>query len=149
MRTGPKWLHLARAELGTKEAPGPANNPDVVQYYVDAVGKKHQDEIAWCAAFVGAMLRRAGRQGTNSLLARSYLKWGAPCQPIIGAICILRRGEPWQGHVGFVDAVHDDTVTIIGGNQGNAVTRARFSKAKVLGYRWPPLSSTEKLGVKT
>lgn len=136
--TGPEWLHLARKELGTKEIPGPRNNPTVVQYYVDAVGKRHADEIPWCAAFVGSMLKQAGREPSGSLLARSYLKWGVPIkEPIPGSIVVFERGKSWQGHVAILEAVGDDYVTVIGGNQNDAVTRARFPKSKVLGYRWP------------
>lgn len=134
----PKWLELARQELGTREYPGPANNPTVQQYYVDSVSKKYADEISWCAAFVGAMLARAGCRPSGSLLARSYLKWGIKLErPREGCIVIFKRGEPWQGHVAFFEADHGSFVSVVGGNQADAVTRARFPKSKIIGYRWP------------
>lgn len=141
--TGPKWLHLARAELGTKEAPGAANNPRVVQYYIDATGgTRHVDAVPWCSAFVGAMLKRAGREGSGSLMARSYLNWGIKCDPIPGAIVVFSRGKPPFGHVAFLESIADTYVTVIGGNQADAVTRARFPRSKVLGYRWPKKGKT-------
>ena len=67
----PKWLVLAREQLGTVEMPGPGSNPKVVQYYLDVVGKRMADSVPWCAAFVGAMLMRAGKKSSGSLMARS------------------------------------------------------------------------------
>jgi uncharacterized protein (TIGR02594 family) len=134
----PKWLTLAKAELGTKEFPGDASNPRVVQYYVDAVGKRLADAVSWCAAFCGAMLVKAGETPSGSLLARSYLKWGIKLSaPRVGCIVIFPRGASWQGHVAFVESFTDKTLTVIGGNQFDAVTRARYPRSKVLGYRWP------------
>ena len=50
------------------------------------------DEIAWCAAFLGSCLERAGIASTRSLLARSYLAWGEPLgDPHYGAIAVLSR----------------------------------------------------------
>ena len=59
----PGWLVLAEGELGVREGAGAANNPRVVQLFADAgfSGIK-QDSVAWCAAAVGAMLKRAGHQ---------------------------------------------------------------------------------------
>ena len=58
----PKWLELARAELGTKEMPGPLSNPTVVSYYLDAVGSRQADAVPWCAAFVGACSREREKE---------------------------------------------------------------------------------------
>lgn len=138
MNTGPDWLRLARLELGTKETPGPKNNPDVVDYFLVSVGKKHPDAVPWCAAFVGAMLVRAGQTPSYSLLARSYLKWGEKLQaPKPGCIVVFSRGKPPSGHVAFVETVQPDTLLVIGGNQSDAVTRQLYPRTKVLGYRWP------------
>ena len=98
----PRWLELAWADLGVVEAPGAANNPRVVRYYADAghpeVGA---DDVAWCAAFVGACLERVGIASTRSLMARSYLAWGdALAEPRTGAIAVLSRGaDPNLGQV--------------------------------------------------
>ena len=138
MSVEPKWLVLARKELGTKELPGPPSSPTVVQYYVDAVGKKFADAVPWCAAFVGAMLTRAGEKGSGSLMARSYLRYGKRCAPQSGAIVIFSRGNSRiQGHVTFVESVEGSTLVCIGGNQSDAVTRQRYPKARALGFRWP------------
>lgn len=57
----PGWHVLAEGEIGVRAGAGAANNPRVVQLFADAgfSGTK-QDSVAWCAAAVGAMLKRAG-----------------------------------------------------------------------------------------
>lgn len=134
----PEWLRLARAQIGTKEVPGPRSNPTVQQYYVDAVGSRYADSVAWCMAFTNAMIERAGWRGTRSLLARSALTWGQTLsKPMPGAIGVWPRGKAWQGHVGIVSKVGPGYVMLISGNQRDAVTETKYSIAKCLGWRWP------------
>lgn len=138
MNADPSWLVLARGEIGTKEKPGPGNNPEVVQYYVESVGRKHPDSVPWCAAFVGAMISRAGYKPSYSLLARSYLDWGVRLKaPKVGAVVVFARGKPPSGHVGFVESFTDNVLVVIGGNQKDAVNRQLYSRSKAIGYRWP------------
>lgn len=135
----PRWYELALAERGTKEAPGPANNPVVQGYYKDAghPNVKH-DSVPWCAAFTGAMLSRAGIQPSGSLAARSYLSWGRKLEvPRQGCIVVLKRGKGWQGHVTFFDREENGRLICLGGNQSDSVCFAAYRKSLLLGYRWP------------
>jgi hypothetical protein len=55
-----------------------------------------------------------------------------------GAVLIFRRGNSsWQGHVCLCLEDRDGIVTVIGGNQSDAVTIARYRKAALIGARWP------------
>jgi uncharacterized protein (TIGR02594 family) len=139
--TEPKWLALARADLGTREEPGDADSPAVLAYYRDAGHPEVRDDsVAWCSAFVGAQLERSGVPSSKQLNARSYLTWGKKIdKPVPGCVVVLSRGDPrgWQGHVGFCVGDDRDSVRILGGNQGDAVSIASFPKSRVLGYRWP------------
>lgn len=140
----PLWLNIARKEIGVKEAPGPADNPVIVQYWKDAgiadvaMG---QDEVPWCAAFVGAMLVRGHVPGSEKANARSYEKWGrALASPCLGCVVVISRPPTaWQGHVGFYIATDKIArrVRLLGGNQGDAVSIADFSLDRVVAYRWP------------
>lgn len=132
---------LAEKEIGVVEWKD-GHNPKVVAYFKDAGHPQvKDDETAWCAAFVGAMLYRAGQLGTNKLTARSYLDWGVKvdrkdARP--GDIVILKRGtSSWQGHVGFFVKDSGDSITILGGNQSNAVNRRAYKvdKDQLLGIR--------------
>jgi len=136
----PRWLACAWGELGQHEVRGAADNSHIRAFYRDAGHSESlHDEVPWCAAFVGACLERAGLAGTGSLMARSYLRWGAPVdEGRFGAVAVLSRGsDPNAGHVGFLLGETEAHIILLGGNQGDAVTVAGFPKARVLGYRWP------------
>lgn len=130
---------LAQAEVGTAEWKN-GNNPKVVAYFKDSgnAGVK-DDETAWCAAFVGAMLKRAGLKGTGKLNARSYLEWGTPvdrkdAKP--GDIVIFKRGNSsWQGHVAFFVKDRGALIDVLGGNQSDAVNVKGYQAAMLLGIR--------------
>lgn len=136
----PAWLAAAWAELGVREIPGDGNAPEILRYFRDAGDDTVQTETTpWCAAFAGAMLKRAGVSNTGSLLARSYLDWGMPLDDArLGAIAVFSRGDdPTAGHIGFVLGEADGKLYLLGGNQSDAVTVASFDKARLLGLRWP------------
>lgn len=142
----PPWMTVAWAELGQSEVSGTAANPRVVDYFRQiGHGAVGDDETAWCAAFVGACLERAGFASTRSLMARSYLDWGEDAaDPATGSVAILSRGEnPSLGHVGFLVGMTDTAVYLLGGNQSDAVSVARFDRSRLLGTRMPSARATE------
>ena len=133
---------LAQAEIGTVEWSKGAN-PKVMAYFKDAGHTEVSDDsISWCAAFVGAMIKRAGQTPTGSLLARSYLKWGNPvdlkdARP--GDIAVFSRGNStWQGHVAFFVKENASTLSILGGNQSDKVSVSTYPKASLLSIRRAP-----------
>lgn len=140
-RGEPAWLRLARAELGVKEIAGAQHNPVVLGYFRDAgFPEIDNDETAWCAGFVNAMLERAGYAGSKSLAARSFLSWGKPVTtPYPGCVVVFSRGDPrsWQGHVGIYIGEIGGQIQVLGGNQGNEVSIAQYPRANLLGYRAP------------
>ncbi len=146
----PSWMAEAWRELGQSELRGPTHNPRIIAMF-DQLGHAGQsDETAWCAAFVGACLERAGIASTRSLRARSYLDWGTPTDdPGSGAIVVLKRGgNPAQGHVGFLVGATATHIFALGGNQSDAVTVAAFDRDLVLGFREPPSVRTSNTGDK-
>lgn len=136
----PPWMAMAWAEFGQSEVSGASANPRILEYFQN-VGHSAitDDETAWCAAFVGACLERAGFASTRSLMARSYLEWGEPIsEPPAGSIAVLSRGaNPSLGHVGFLVGMTDAAIYLLGGNQANAVSVARFDRVRLLGVRAP------------
>jgi len=135
---------LASEEVGMQEIRGPMHNPDILQMFADVGhGWVKDDETAWCAAFNGAMLERAGLRSTRKLNARSYLDWGEPvdladAEP--GDMVVFSRGDPsgWQGHVGFFVRNAGTHIEVLGGNQSNAVSVARYPVSRLLGVRRYP-----------
>ena len=136
----PAWLTLARTQLGIHEGVGAANNPRVLGYYADAAHPEIRgDDVAWCAAFVGAMLKRSGIKPSGSLAARSYEAWGQPlAKPVLGCVGVKKRpGGGWLGHVGFVVGASAAQIILLAGNQGDAVSIAAFPRAQFTAFRWP------------
>ena len=138
---------MAKAEVGTVEWAN-GNNPKVVAYFKDSGNPGvMDDETAWCAAFVGAMLKRAGIKGTGKLNARSYLDWGTPVDrknALPGDVVIFKRGNSsWQGHVAFFVKDRGALIDVLGGNQSNAVNVKGYQAAALLGIRRPPKATAK------
>jgi uncharacterized protein (TIGR02594 family) len=133
-------FEIARGYIGPTEGPGLENNPVIMKMYA-SVGHDwvEHDSVAWCAAFVGHCLERAGIRSTRQLTARSYLDWGVPveiadAQP--GDIGVIPRGSSnWQGHVFFIERIEGPWVWGLGGNQSDAVNVKRYPVSKILGVR--------------
>jgi uncharacterized protein (TIGR02594 family) len=136
------WYAIAQSKLGIHEIPGPKANAFIVECLESTTLDRRDamlDETAWCSAFVNRVMQLAGVEGTNSAWARSWLNWGRePDDEEFGkgVIVVLERGAN-SGHVGFLADWDDDTVTLLGGNQGDAVSLAIFPQSRVLGYRVP------------
>ncbi len=134
------WMSAAWRDFGVTERSGAAADPRIVAYYRD-VGHPNitDDAVAWCAAYLGAALERAGIVSTRSLLARSYTDFGtALSEPAYGAIAVFPRGDdPGQGHVGFVAGWTDTHLYLLSGNQGDAVTVSGFPRDRLVALRWP------------
>lgn len=134
----PTWLKIARQLIGISETKGPEHTPEILQFWRDIKrGGIRDDETPWCAAFVGAVLERAGIRSSRFESAKSYLQWGLPLdRPIPG--CVVVFGRSGGGHVGFViGKTAGDGLLVLGGNQGDAVNIRAFPRSRVLGYRWP------------
>ena len=102
-------------------------------------------ETPWCAAFMNAVLKASGIEGTGSLSARSYLGFGIETLvPRPGDIAVFSRGDPLgqAGHVGFYESEivrsGEVYIRVMGGNQGDAVSHRLYPKSRLLGYRRLP-----------
>ena len=149
------WMDCARSYLGTTEIPGAKHNQVILGFW-KAIGINWgtTDEIAWCAAFTGAMLKQAGMPYLSTGMARAYvdyvrtLKKGKVLkEPCYGCIVVMWTGsiKGTQGHIGFCAGVQKgkpDMLMVLAGNQGNRVGIDPFSKTKVLAYIWPSIAPT-------
>ncbi|MBU2582770.1 MAG: TIGR02594 family protein [Alphaproteobacteria bacterium] len=140
MNGQPPWLAEAWRELGQTEIAGARDNPRITAFFKELGHEAHaRDEVAWCAAFVGACLERSDQASTRSLMARSYSGFGEPLPTErTGAIAVLTRGRnPAFGHVGFLVGWSAERLWLLGGNQGNAVSVAGFDRSRLVALRWP------------
>lgn len=133
------WIVAARAHLGVREVKGMAHNPVIVGFWKLArlAGIKN-DEVPWCAGFVGAMLESVYIRSARSDSSRAYLAWGERIDaPEYGCVVVFNRKG--GGHVGFCVGVdHLGRLLILGGNQGDAVSILPFARERVAGYRRVP-----------
>lgn len=138
----PLWLVIAYGELrkGVQERKGPADDPSILEYLsaTNYAGPLH-DEVPWCSAFACWCVERAGLASTRGANARSWLGWGEGIMiPRRGCLAIYSRGaSELAGHVGFWLQSTRAADVLLGGNQGDAVSIAPYSRARLLGYRWP------------
>ena len=141
----PPWLALALNELATdvEEKRGKGrHNPRILEYHATTTLRAQDDETPWCSSFVNWCITQSGIKGTNLAAARSWLKWTqgeALTQPRKGAITIFWRGSPNGifGHVAFYLGQTKNHIEVVGGNQGDQISIAKYAKSKFLGYRWP------------
>jgi uncharacterized protein (TIGR02594 family) len=113
------WLELALAEWGVKEN-NPGSDARIEGYFLDALGFRLPDNIAWCGAFASAMLKRAGKTiptNPNAADPKAFRLYGVgQPKPIVGAVAVKKDAT----HVAFVLAVSQEDPNVflaIGGNQ--------------------------------
>ena len=145
-----EFIDIALKEYGTKEIGGDSHNPAVLKYFdaTDYIKDGLTDEVPWCAAFINWVIENAGYKGTRKVNARSLLDWGEPIDhPEFGCVVVLWRNsvESWEGHAGFYVSDGGDNIYLLSGNQGDEVNISPFSKKKILGYRRPQKTITEKI----
>ena len=141
------WFEEARSLLGTKEVPGDANNPIILDWAGDLDIHYPGDDIPWCGLFVahciGATLPGESLPG-NPLGARRWEKFGDGTEPRLGAVMVFWRKSRSSGlgHVGFYNGEDDDAYQILGGNQSDQVSLAWVSKSRFVEARWPSSASS-------
>ncbi len=57
--TRPKWLVIAKKEIGTAEGIGAANNQRILDYHA-TTGGYGQDSVPWCSSCVNWVMDKAG-----------------------------------------------------------------------------------------
>jgi uncharacterized protein (TIGR02594 family) len=131
----------ARAQIGTREASGPANNPRILNW-AQKLGAKvlgvsyAADATPWCGLFCAAALAAAGhRPPPIAVRARQWALWGQAADPCVGAVMVFSRDG--GGHVGFYEGERADAYLVLGGNQSDAVSRAWISRERCVAIRWP------------
>jgi len=146
------WMEEAWKWNGLKEIPGSKHNAQILAWWKWIKQPYVDDETAWCAGAVGGILESRGLPSTRSASARSYESYGTKiAKPCYGCIVVFWRGSKtgWQGHVAFVvGQASNGDLFCLGGNQSDMFCISRFSRDRVLSYRWP-VGSYPQLPLKT
>ena len=138
------WYGKAKGELGISEVKGKLhNNSRILDYHRSTTLSKKlasTDETPWCSSFVNWCVEGSGLKGTDSAMARSWLKWGTKLErPQEGCIVVFARPSagPNAGHAAFFVKETAERIRVLGGNQSNQVKESYYGKDDLLGYRWP------------
>jgi uncharacterized protein (TIGR02594 family) len=116
------------------------SNPEIEKYFVDTTLGRQSDDVSWCAAFVSWCIKESNGARSPvvfSARAADWLNNGKKLEgPQYGAVVVTRPlAAGSSGHVGFVVAWDGTHVTVLGGNQGNAVRTQNFKIDVVRGWR--------------
>ena len=141
-------IDCAGQYLGMKEVPGHQSNPAILAMLKMDMQWPKDDATPWCSAFANWVAFNMGLERTRSLRARSWLTVGTPVsvdEADGNTVVIFSRGRGKQpgpevinapGHVAFY-SYHESHLglLVIGGNQGDKVSKKRYPTSRVLGYR--------------
>lgn len=136
------WFEEARHQFGTKEKPGPASNPKLLEWADDLDLAYKSDDIPWCGLFVAHCIGSTlpGEiLPSNPLGARNWSSFGQKTDPRRGAVMVFWRENKngFKGHVAFYAGEDDRAYHVLGGNQSDSVSIARVAKDRLVGARWP------------
>ena len=133
----PPWISEGRRWVGVAEIPGTAHQPRIQAWLRGLRAWWTDDETPWCGVFAAHCMRTVDvALPKHWYRAKGWLDWGLELdEPLIGSVAVFdRKGG---GHVGFVvGQMGPGVLAILGGNQGNQVSVAAFSRAPI-SYRWP------------
>lgn len=133
----PAWIAEARKWIGLQEIPGKASAPVISRWLRELGAWWSDDATPWCGTFAAHCMRSAGSEPPRAFYrAKAWLDWGIEIErPLLGCVAVFDRQG--GGHVGFVVGRYPPLgLSILGGNQGDQVSVAVFSRAPI-GYRWP------------
>jgi uncharacterized protein (TIGR02594 family) len=141
------WFDVAKAEKarGVKEP-----DPRILEYFNAIHFDTNTTKTPWCAAFVSFCMLKSDNQKVAASVpnqaparAATWRNWGEtlpPNSPDIppGAVVVLSPTEKndSSGHVSFFVKGNKDTVTLLGGNQSDAVKESTYSRSRVVAVRW-------------
>jgi uncharacterized protein (TIGR02594 family) len=150
----PIWLLEGLKWLNTNEAPGAADNPDILEWARSEGGtiatSYNADSIPWCALYANMVLTKVGLQGTETLWALDWSNWGARLAgPAVGAFAPMKRQG--GGHIAIVvGRDQHGYLMCLGGNQSDAVNIKPFPADRPVSFRWPKeMPPPERTGLET
>jgi uncharacterized protein (TIGR02594 family) len=146
----PKIVVEALALFGVHEAPGDADNPQILAWAreVGLAGSYPHDSTAWCGLFMALVAHRAGKSVVAApLWALNWRAWEAPSpEPSLGDVLVFTRDG--GGHVGIYAAEDETAFHVLGGNEQDQVNIVRCSKDRFVACRRPVWKVAQPAGVR-
>ena len=135
------WISwwIKELAMNVNELSGFVHSERIIQYHSYTTLKATDDETPWCSAAMCACFAECGLDHTKSAAAKSWASYGLPLSAfVLGAIAVFERGgHVGAAHVAIALAEDNGIVTVIGGNQKDAVSIENYPKSKLIAYRWP------------
>lgn len=138
----PRMVAEALRLYGTREQPGPGDNPVILQWAKDlgdpSVARVYTaDAVPWCGLFLAIVAKRAGKVPVKDpLWALNWGKFGQEAgQPMLGDVLTFVR--PQGGHVALYVGESAATYHVLGGNQSDRVGFTEIAKSRLRAARRP------------
>ena len=131
------WITEASRHIGLSEIAGKQHNPTLINWLITLKAWWRDDETPWCGTFIAHCAKAAGRDlPKHWYRALAWADSGARLsKPAYG--CVVTFNRVGGGHVGFcVGQDAEGNLWILGGNQGNKVSIAKFPRSRVYSYTW-------------
>ena len=132
------WMLEAKKHIGLTEVLGPKHNPTIIGWLKELGSWFFTDEDPWCSTYIAHCFKSCKMSYPKMWMrAKDWSDWGVKiAKPMDGCVVVFEREG--GGHVGFVvGETVDGFLSVLGGNQKNKVSIAKFSKDRVVGYYWP------------
>ncbi len=148
---GPRVLIEGLALFGTREVPGPGDNPAILAWARETgLDRDYRaDSVPWCGLYIALVVRRAGFEPVAApLWARNWAAFGTKAdKAALGDVLVFERAGG-GGHVGLYVGEDASAYHVLGGNQGDAVSIVRIAKARCLAVRRCPWRLSQPAAVR-
>jgi uncharacterized protein (TIGR02594 family) len=143
MSESSRIYQLARNDLGLSETEGKGSNPRIA-YAIKAAADwldRDDSKTAWCGCIRGLWGIETGTGvPKDHYRAISWLNWGTAIESLKdaeqGDTIVFKR--PGGFHVALLDSPYRDgdaKISVLGGNQSNSVSIAKYKVADIRGVR--------------
>lgn len=142
------WVREMEMVLGWHEV----KDKERLSKWLKSDGKTLGDptRLPWCGDAMDTALElalpdepRPGDLGKNPYWALNWSWLGKSCDPVFGAIAAFKR--PTGGHVGVLVGQTKTHYLVLGGNQGDSVSRVLIAKDRCRAVRWPVTYANPKI----
>jgi uncharacterized protein (TIGR02594 family) len=127
------------SRYGLTEVSGPDSNPEIIEMGRElGINIEDDSTFSWCSIALCYYAKKLGYEQPNSGAARSWLKMPITIfKPSLGDVVVLWRESKvsWKGHVGLFINWDKNFVWLLGGNQNNSISIAKFTRERILGIR--------------
>lgn len=132
----PPWMYELVRRMGLHEV---QDKTQLTTFLKEGAFLGDPAKLPWCGDAVESAFAKTlpdERLPSNAFFAQNWKTFGRQVEPMIGCVGVIRWSAS-AGHVGFVSKVTKSQISMVGGNQSNAITNSSFPRSAFIAYRWP------------